>query len=196
MRGALRGAVCISGGRMRVFVGIALPERAVEPVVALQTELGVGRRVLEENLHLTLFFAGEITLEQAEEFHEGLAAIAVPRLRLEFAGVELFGAPERPDLVALGLRENAGLRALQAKVAGAARRAGLELPRRRFRPHVTLARFGSRFDAQSGARLGRLLQARGDVVLPAFEVRAFAMVQSHLHHDGPVYEVLAEYPCA
>ncbi|MGD9917880.1 MAG: RNA 2',3'-cyclic phosphodiesterase [Paenirhodobacter sp.] len=178
---------------MRVFVGIALPERAVEPVVALQTELGVGRRVLEENLHLTLFFAGEITLEQAEEFHEGLAAIAVPRLRLEFAGVELFGAPERPDLVALGLRENAGLRALQAKVAGAARGAGIAAPRKRFHPHLTLARFGPRLGEGEAVRLGRFLEARGDVVLAPVEVEGFAMIRSRLGHGAPRYEVLAEY---
>lgn len=181
---------------MRIFVAIMLPEALWRAAGELQLALGCGRPVAEENLHLTLLFADEISEAQAQELHEALEAVHLPRFALELAGIEVMGAPERPEAVVLGVRTNPALEALQAKVVGAARRAGLELPRRRFRPHVTLARFGSRFDAQSGARLGRLLQARGDVVLPAFEVRAFAMVQSHLHHDGSVYEVLAEYPCA
>lgn len=181
---------------MRIFVGIMLPEALWRAVGELQDSLGCGRAVEHENLHLTLLFAGENSEAQAQELHEALEAVRSPRFTLDLAAIEVLGAPERPEAVALGVRANPALEALHTKVAGAARRAGLELPRRRFRPHLTFARFGNRIDLQTQARIGRLLQARGDVVLPGFEVRGFAMVQSHLHQDGPVYEVLAEYPCA
>lgn len=179
---------------MRIFTGLMVAPALWEAVGAVQTALGCGRPVAEENLHLTLVFAGEASLEAARRWHEELEAVRMQPFVLELAGLELIGPAERPELLALGVRPSAALEALQAKVAQAARRAGLELPRRRFRPHVTLARFGQRFDAAQAARVGRLLQAKGDVVLPEWQVERFALLRSHLSHAGADYEVLAEYP--
>jgi len=179
---------------MRIFVGVMLPASLAEAVEALQIELGCGRAVLPENLHLTLLFAGEIDPPAAEALHEALETVSFDAFSLELAGVQLFGKGDRPELVALGIRRNLVLEALQARIAGAARGAGLNLSRRRFRAHVTFARFGASFDAGQAQRLGRFLEARGDVTLPEFDVDRFAMVRSTLGHGPPRYEVLAEYP--
>lgn len=179
---------------MRIFAGLMVPPTLWEAVGAVQSALGCGRAVAEESLHLTLVFAGELGREAAERWHEELEAVRVPPFTLTLAGLELIGPEARPEVLALGVRANPALDALQGKVAQAARRAGLELPRRRFRPHVTVARFGHRFDEAQAARVGRLLQAKGDVVLPEWRVERFAMVRSHLSREGADYEVLAEYP--
>lgn len=179
---------------MRVFAGIMVPEALWEAVERVQMALGCGRAVAAENLHLTLVFAGELDPQAAERWHEELEAVRVVPFTLELAGLELIGPEARPELLALGVRPSPALEALQAKVAQAARRAGLELPRRRFRPHVTLARFGHRFDGAQAARVGRLLQAEGNVVMPEWRVERFAMLRSHLSREGADYEILAEYP--
>jgi len=179
---------------MRVFVAIMPPEEVTARLGALQDELGCGRPVAEENLHLTLAFAGEIDTGEAAELDTALEAIRLPGFWLAPAGIEVFGPAERPEAVVVGLRPEPGLEALVRAVAGAARAAGLVLPRRRFRAHVTLSRFGRDFGAPDAARLGRFLQARGDLVLNPFEVTDFAMMRSHLRAEGPIYEELAVYP--
>lgn len=179
---------------MRVFVAIMLPEEVAARLGALQDELGCGRSVAAENLHLTLAFAGEIDRMQAGELDAALDAIRLPGFWLAPAGIGVFGPAERPEAVVVGLRPEPGLEALVRAVAAAARAAGLVLPRRRFRAHVTLARFGRDFGAPEAGRLGRFLQARGDLVLHPFEVTGFSMIRSHLRAEGPIYEELAAYP--
>lgn len=179
---------------MRVFLGIVVPQPLWEAVARLQGALGCGRAVAGENLHLTLVFLGDVDLPLLEAVHEALEGVRFAPLTLELAGLEVLGGVARPEALALGLRPSPQLQALQAKVAQAVRRGGGVLERRRFRPHVTIARFGPRFDAGQAQRLGRLLQAHGDVVLPEWRVGRIAMMRSHLGAGGADYEVLAQYP--
>ena len=82
--------------------------------------------------------------------------------------------------------------ALQAKLEQAARRAGAEVPARRFVPHVTLARLKGR--QEDAAPLAEWLGARGSVSLPPARITSFTLFASHLGPDGPDYEALADYP--
>lgn len=197
--GALWGVVCIwgpglGGVVMRAFLCIRVPQPLWPAVERLQGALGCGRAVAGENLHLTLVFLGDLGLPELEAVHEALEGLRLAPFVLEPAGLEVLGGAERPEALALGLRPSPALEALQAKCMQAVRRAGVALERRRFRPHVTIARFGARFDAGQAQRLGRLLQAHGDVVLPEWRVGRLALMRSHLGHEGASYEVLAEYP--
>ena len=178
---------------MRAFVAIPMPEEAVAPILALQTLLGCGRAVAEENLHLTLAFLGDIDLAEAQALDEELAAIPTQRLMLELAGADVMDRA-RPDLVFVGLRKNPALEALQRHVVAAARSVGIALARRRFRPHVTIARFGRAYGPAEELRLGRFLEASADFSLPGFAARDFRLYRSTLDHHGPRYDCLAEYP--
>ena len=178
---------------MRAFVGIAMPEAVAAQVVYLQALLGCGRPVAEENLHLTLAFLGEITPAQAEEIDAELQTIAMPVFPMELAGLEIIGGDWPGGLVWLA-RASEPLERLQRAVAGAVRGAGVEMPRRRFRPHVTIARFGRGAGEVEAARVGRLLQARGDAVSGPFGVNGVTFYRSHLRPEGPIYEPMAEYP--
>ncbi|MBZ4024026.1 RNA 2',3'-cyclic phosphodiesterase [Rhodobacter sp. TJ_12] len=179
---------------MRIFVGVMLAEALWAPVARLQAELGCGRAVDEENLHLTLAFLGDLDLPELDLVHEELSALTVAPFTVALAGLDPLGGADRVETLVLNARPNPALEALQAKVAQAVRRAGVALERRRFRPHVTIARFGKGFGPGAAAKLGALLQARGDVVLPEWRVAGFSLIHSHLGRDGASYEVLADYP--
>jgi len=71
---------------MRVFLGIMVPEALWGAVAALQGELGCGRAVAEEALHLTLVFLGDVDVQALDLLHEELAAIAVAPFRLSAGG--------------------------------------------------------------------------------------------------------------
>ncbi|SFA88361.1 2'-5' RNA ligase [Poseidonocella pacifica] len=174
---------------MRLFVGLPLPEELLQPVVALQSRLRGGRPVDEDNLHLTLAFLGECSIPLAQDVDEMLRSLAIYPITLQLGGLDLFG-----PAVALRATAGPGLVALQGRVAQAVRMAGVDLPRRRFRPHVTVARMSSAATPEQQQRVGRDIQAFGDVSLSATEIAEIALYRSHLRREGAEYEILATYP--
>ncbi|PFG63604.1 2'-5' RNA ligase [Thioclava sp. ES.031] len=180
---------------MRSFVAIELPEAHIEAIERLQQALGAGRIVQPENLHMTLAFLDEIDAGQLEALDEGLRVVDwAPGPEVVLAGLEIFGSAARPEALVLGVQADANLARWHRAVMGAARMAEIDLPRRRFRPHVTLARFGKRASPGELLRLGRFMAAQGAVKLPAFAPEQVALVHSTLGHGPPRHEVLMRYP--
>lgn len=175
----------------RAFVAIPMPEDAAARLAGLARGLTVGRRVPEENLHLTLAFLGEVTDEGLEELHETLSGLRAAPVDLRFAGLGTFG-DDRPRALWAAVVAEPALATLQKDVERAVRRAGLAPEARRFVPHVTLARLkGRREDA---APLARFLEGRGGASVPPVRAVAFSLMSSRLRPDGAVYEELARYP--
>ncbi len=185
----LRGCRVRAGDRrMRLFVALPVPEQTGARLADLARSLPVGRPVPEENLHLTLAFPGEVPRADLEPLHEALETVRAAPVALDLAGLELFGG-KSPALMAILAR---GAEALHARVVRAVGQAGIPLPRRRFRGHVTLTRFPRRMDPGALDKLGRFLQAHGACALPPVTVDRFALYASQLHPEGARYEVLAE----
>ncbi|QQA44602.1 RNA 2',3'-cyclic phosphodiesterase [Pelagovum pacificum] len=179
---------------MRAFVSIDLPPEETAILAALQERLPFGRRADPDTFHVTLAFLGEDVAEEAvETLHEELIALRLPDFPLEVQGVSTLGAPAvlMADVIA-----SDPLVTLHARVASACRRAGITLDRRRFRPHVTLARFRRDLSAHDLDRLTRFLESEARFRLDPFNAGSFALWQSMLTHDGPVHEELARYPLA
>lgn len=178
---------------IRAFVGIAMPEPLALPLAALQDTLPVGRPVAAETLHLTLAFLGEQPEDLLEEVHLCLEALYTPRALLQVTGFGTLGGAT-PAVVAAEIAASAELAALRKKVVGAVHRAGLALPRARFRPHVTLARLSHPLDAVESGRLAQWLGQSSAARLPTVPVTEIALFQSILRPDGARYEELASYP--
>ncbi len=176
-------------GLTRAFVALDLPETVQAALARVSARLSEGRIVEPENLHLTLVFLGEIDDLTLEEVHDGLGAVHASGFALRIGGLGVFGG-EAPRALWAGVAADAALSHLQAKVAQAARRAGAEVPRRRFVPHVTLARFRPGRDAPPT----RVLADHAGIALAPFPVRQFGLYASHLSGHGAAYEELARYP--
>lgn len=178
---------------MRCFVGIGLGAETSAALVRMQTLLPLGRPVAEQNLHLTLAFLDEQPEAALEALHTELEVLRQPAFDLRFNGFGSFGAA-RPRLVFAAVDPVPALVALQAEVQRAARRAGIVLARRSFRPHVTLARFGAGLRAEGAAQLAGFLEADAPVPVPPSAARAVTLWQSTLLPDGARYDPLAHYP--
>lgn len=180
---------------MRLFVALDLPEALRDALMDMQDGLGVGREVPEENLHLTLAFLGDQPEDVAARVHDMVSAIRAHRVRLTLRGVEMFGGRHPKAAVAL-VEQVPELVSLRDKICQAVRMAGVDLPRRRFKPHVTLMRLPRYLPDYAGQRIGAWLGRYGDLVLPAGEATQCSLIQSRLHQDGPIYDALAHYPLA
>lgn len=176
---------------MRAFVALDLPEQMRRALTRLQAGLTVGRPVPEENLHLTLAFLGDVSDTLAHDVAEGLASVRLPGVVLGLSGLEVYGG-RRPAVLAVKA-SGPGLEPLHAKVMRSAREAGVDLARERFRPHVTLARFGREMGAKDHKRLGEFLSLNGTFALPEEAAVSVTLYRSHLSQDGADYEPLASF---
>jgi 2'-5' RNA ligase len=180
------------GATARLFIAADPPEAVCGELArwargALGQREGV-RRIDAEALHVTLCFLGQRPLEEADE----LAAVVLGCAgdtpagggELE-VGAPAWLPPRRPRVLAVELHDGSGaLGELQAGVeAAVAVAVDWEPERRRFRPHVTVARM----------RAGTPVGGRDLPPTPAlsFAPEALTLYRSRLRPSGAVYEPVA-----
>ena len=177
---------------MRLFVALDLPWELKQTLAALAINLNGARWVPAPNLHLTLRFIGESNRLQAEEIDHALSAVRARGFDLTLVGAGWFEKAGRANTLYIGVARNEALLHLQTKIETALRRAGLNAERRRFIPHVSLARM----DQPVTPRLIEFVQARNLFRAPSFRVEHITLFSSHLGGDVPDYTAEIDYPLA
>ena len=177
---------------MRLFVAIDLPWHLREPLARLARGLPGARWVPEQNLHLTLRFIGELPAHRAEEVDLALSTLRGKRFSLVLTGVGTHKRGGRDTALWIGVERNPALEHLQAKIETALQRAGLPAERRRFLPHVTLARL----DGCAEDRLVSYVQANNLFRAGPVEINAFTLFSSQLGKEASVYTAEEAYALA
>lgn len=175
---------------IRLFVGIALPKPIRDRLAGLQNGVPGARWVEPDNLHITLRFIGEVDEDVAEDIDEHLTTIAAPAFDLSIGGLGRFGDRRGARILWVGVEPQPALVHLRDKVESACVRAGLEPDGRKYRPHVTLARFRD----PGGQRVDQVVAANTDWQAGTFRARSFILFSSHLGRSGAHYRAEAEYP--
>ncbi len=128
---------------MRLFIAINFSPEIRNEISGIQDRLREscirGSFTLYENLHLTLVFLGEVRTERVKALRGIIDGAAVPSFRLFLRGTGSFKR-EGGDIWWLGLEENESLSALHQRLSKRLTDGGFELERRKFAPHLTLAR--------------------------------------------------------
>jgi RNA 2',3'-cyclic 3'-phosphodiesterase len=175
---------------MRLFVALDLPWELRERLRAM-TALSIpgARWVAPENYHLTLRFIGETPGYRAEEIDHALGALKAPGFMLTLSGLGTFSKGGRVVSLWIGVERNPSLDHLRAKIETALQRIGLEPERRRFAPHVSLARL----DNVPEAKLAGFVQANNLFRAPSVPVQHFTLFSSRLGKEQSVYTAEVEY---
>ena len=176
---------------MRLFVGLELPRMVRERLALLAGGVPGARWVPAENFHVTLRFVGEVPGYRAEEIDHALAQVEAAAFVLSLSGVGTFAKGGRELSIWAGVERAPALERLQSKVESAMRRAGEEPERRRFSPHVTLARLSDNVVEQ---KLAGFVQAHNLFRAGPFEVEHFTLFSSILGKEASVYHAEVEYP--
>jgi 2'-5' RNA ligase len=174
---------------MRLFVALDLPWPLQDRLGGLATGIFGARWVPRENLHLTLRFIGEVPNWRAEEIDLALHAIKGRSFPLVLSGVGLFEKAGRVTALWAGVDRCPPLEHLQAKIETALQRAGLEPERRRFVPHVTLARL----DQPANDKITGFVQRNNLFRAEPFSVERFTLFSSQLGKEGSVYTAENDY---
>lgn len=175
---------------MRLFIGLSLPEETRLQLSTLQSGLPGAKWVKPESLHLTLRFIGEADRRGAEDIDSALSDIQTPSFDLKLSGLGCFESKGRVRALWVRAEKLEPLKRLHEKIESAIVRTGLEPERRKFKPHITLARFKG---GSSNDRIGMFMENHNDIHIAPFTVRCFTLFRSYLGRDGSVYEPLADY---
>lgn len=177
---------------MRLFVALALPEPLRAALAGLGGGIGGVRWIPAANLHLTLRFIGEVQAWQAEEIDDALAGIRPRGFELSIAGVGTFEREGKITTLWAGVERNDRLAHLQQKIEIALQRTGLPPERRRFAPHISLARV----EQAPHAKLVRWVQAHSLFRAAPVAVDHFTLFSSQLGKEFSVYTPEVDYALA
>jgi len=174
---------------IRLFVALELSPEIIEALGYARGGVEGARWQKDEQLHLTLAFIGEVPRSTLRRVEEALADIEFEPFDLTLAGVNMFGTPRQPKTLWAGVAEEAPLRHLHEKILNALERVGIETDRRRYKPHVTLARFSR----GATARIADWLVANSVLNTPTQQVGYFSLFSSQLVSEGASYMVEARF---
>lgn len=178
----------------RVFFAINLPVNIKESLTKVRESLAKKlqprkiRWVSKENLHLTLHFLGDKTIEEIANLDKELKKVSAlsKKFKLVTGPVGCFPDPRQPRVILVRINDLSGFACELAKnLSLILLNLGMEIDSRPWRSHVTL---------------GRVKDEKGvcdldiDVALQEFEVKSFELMESQLDGEGSVYKILASYP--
>lgn len=199
-----------AAGSERLFVALELPAFVKRSLEKLQADIRSDTRAsaddsvfparwsAPEDIHLTLAFLGDVLVPADDtvpgEIHEALS-FAVERfspVTLRAAGLSVFPGVRRARVLWTGTGgETDRLAQLQARVANHLEAVGFPREKRRFTPHLSLARFKG--DADPEIVLS-VMERHGGFSSEPFVADALQLFQSRLTPKGPVYTALRSYP--
>lgn len=172
---------------MRLFTGLPVPADVADQLLRLARRIPISnlRWTPPENLHVTLYFLGEVAEPSLPELRLALDRVVSAGFGFSVSGLGSFA---RGGVLFATVDKSAALERLQAAVAEqvstfAARPDPNSPPRGLYHPHITLARTRKRIriDPAKLPRLATPLQLRAEVV---------NLYQSRLGAGSACYEVI------
>ena len=173
----------------RLFVAVRPPREIRDLLLNAMGGISGARWQSEDQIHLTLRFIGEVDRHQAGDVHAALGAIHHPAFEIAISGLGLFDRRGQPETVWAGVSPHEPLSRLHRKVDQAMTRVGIVPDQRAYMPHITLARL-----KRSSGTIRDLIEQSGGLTSPPFRIDFFALYESELTPEGPVYSVIERYP--
>jgi 2'-5' RNA ligase len=190
---------------MRLFIGIELPDdvkRAAASVaddmrgeIAREASRAVLRWVPPENLHITIWFIGEVDDDRASAIRAVMATpFAVPAFMLRIGGAGTFPPPSGdPRAVWLGLVEGReSLLPIHAEVTERLGTLGFAPEKRPYSPHLTIARVKDIRHREAPAVRGATSRAPREIA--ACAIGAVTLFRSRTSPKGSQYEAVLRVP--
>ena len=183
---------------MRLFVALEIPSAVRENLAALLVSLRAitkePRWVRAVNLHVTLKFLGEIAEDQLAAVRTTLGEVRSEQaVALEFRGLGFFPNEKHPRVFWAGMEATTNLQALAADIEGAVEKLGIPREKRRFSPHLTLARFER---PRLPEALRKAIAENAERKFGSLQTNEFHLIQSTLKPSGPEYTAVESFPFA
>jgi 2'-5' RNA ligase len=184
--------------RIRTFIAVSLSSSVlagIEKIVrTLQTNFWDVRWVEPNNLHVTLKFLGDISLNDLPQLIRTVTqwTSETDSFDLTFQGIGAFPNRESPKTIWVGCREGSNeLIQLAGKIDEGLLLIGFPKEARRFSPHLTIGRIKKPVQESP---LMSLLDEEQDRLFGSCSVSEVQIFSSELTRHGPIYDELAAIP--
>ncbi|HZW61376.1 MAG TPA: RNA 2',3'-cyclic phosphodiesterase [Candidatus Babeliales bacterium] len=178
---------------MRLFIAIDMPREVIEQADLIQQELKKlqlfeGNYTKHDGMHITLQFLGDVDIAQFSDIDAALQNVHSAPMVARLGAVDSFHSGSHIKIIYLHLICN-GLATLVGNI-NAALKPLFEPEERTFIAHLTLARVKKTYNARV------LLDAINKLSVEplSFTIQQFALKQSQLFQEGPIYKDLIVYP--
>lgn len=177
------------------FIALPIEKQVKESIFNWLKEenLPFKRFVHKEDYHITLAFLGDVDPILLKELQEALVAIAKKHqpFMLNVDQLGFFGQKFTPRVFWTSVKREEKLFELQKSVQALCEELGLELDKRTYNPHITIARQyigGYPFaDEELNQSFQSYLKSK------SWQVSSFVIYQTHLDQT-PKYEEIASFP--
>jgi 2'-5' RNA ligase len=191
---------------MRLFIGIELPAEVRADVagiadgcrrrIARVAPRAVLRWIPEDNLHITLWFLGDVDEPRTAVLMEALRQpFQTTAFTARLGGLGAYPPSGGPRVIWQGIDEGReGLQSLHAELAIRLPAAGFEAEHRPYSPHVSLARVKDVPRSESTAVRTALERPAGAADPDPFEVTGLTLFKSRTLPSGSEYQSLLRVP--
>ena len=180
---------------IRSFIAIPVRGEAARQIRGRQSPIPGARAVPDEDFHLTLAFLGDQPEGALRDLADDLDALAPDPFEITLTHADVMGGSD-PRVVALMADPTPSLTRLQERITRCVRAAGIEMARRRFRPHVTLYRLPRAPAPDTHEKIQAWLSRQAGTASISITATMFELIESRLTPDGPVYTTLADFQFA
>ncbi len=158
----------------------------------LVAKTGADLKLVEpENIHMTVRFLGDITLNMADKVFEEMKKVEFTPFDVQIRGVGVFPSLSNPRVVWAGISKGADqLRNVFSQLEPRLQSLGFTPDPKGFSPHLTIARVRS---ATHKAELAEFIQKNAEFNFGTVKAEYLRLKRSELTPKGPIYSTLKEY---
>ena len=180
---------------IRAFIAVVPPEEILdimESFLSRLRPLADHKWVNRSQLHVTLRFLGEVSPKALDEMKMKLDDVKIAKFWISLDNSGTFPGLSRAKVLWLsGKTGSEELKQLAAQTEQVAVSCGLAAEKRKFSPHLTIAR--ARVE---GNMPEKLIQAMKNAPVCSWQCVDFVLMQSRLMPQGPIYTPIKRYQLA
>ena len=174
---------------IRLFVAVEVPQDIRLYLKDLGRGIPGARPLPAEQIHLTLCFLGEVDGSLFQDVRECLFEVEKKPFSLQVNGVGHFPPRGTPKVLWAGVTPTDELVRLKKRVDRVLQTCGLDLEKRKFSPHITLARLRN----SPIQRVSEFLAGNSFLQTPKFTVDSFHLFSSRLGKSGALHTLEESY---
>jgi 2'-5' RNA ligase len=175
---------------IRLFIAIDIAEDIRMLICNMGGSIPGAKSVPSSQIHLTLKFLGDTESSLLDEIVYALAAIEHEPITIAIRSVGHFPPRGAPRVIWTGIHPVHNVVKLRNKVEKTLVDIGIERDKRKFSPHITLARLKN----SPISRVTRFLADNSMLETPPFSITEFQLYSSTLSQKGAIHIKEATFP--